>query len=114
MNFQELQQWKQEAQAKSQLRGKRARARVTVGMGTCGIKAGAGAVLAAIKEELHRLGMAEVVVAHVGCKGLCTKEPLVEVSLPDHPAVIYGDVTPATGREIVRRHLQGGQALEIK
>jgi len=114
MNFQELQQWKQEAQALSQLRGKRTKARVTVGMGACGVKAGAGAVLAAIKEELHRLGMADVVITHVGCNGLCSQEPIVEVSLPGEPVITYGNVTPAKGRDIVRRHVQKGQAVESR
>lgn len=112
MNFQELQQWKQRAQAQSQLRGRQTKTRVTVGLGTCGIKVGAGAVLAAIKDELNRIGMTDVVVTHVGCNGLCAQEPLVEVSLPGQPIVTYGRVTPAGGRDIVRRHVEAGQAIE--
>lgn len=111
MNIQELQQWKQQAQAQSQLRGRQTKVRVTVGMGTCGIKAGAGAVLAAVKDELDKLGMAEVVVTHVGCNGLCSQEPLVEVCLPGRSAITYGRVTPAGGRDIVRRHVEAGQAI---
>lgn len=106
MNFQELQQWKQKVQADSQLRGRQTRARVTVGMGTCGIKAGAGAVLAAIKDELDKLGKADIFVTHVGCRGLCSKEPMVEVSFPEKPVITYSGVTPAQGRDIVRQHLQ--------
>lgn len=112
MNLQELQQWKQQAQADSQLRGKQERPRISVGMGTCGIKAGAGAVLAVIKEELHKLGMADVVVTHVGCNGLCSREPLVTVSLPGQPVVTYGSVSSLRGRDIVRRHVQGGREIE--
>lgn len=106
MNLQELQQWKGRAQAQSQLRGVKTKARVTVGMGTCGMKAGAGDVLTAIRDELHKLGTKDVVVAHVGCKGLCSQEPMVEVCLPGQPALIYRRVTPAGGRNIVRRHIQ--------
>lgn len=103
MNLQELQQWRLQAQAQSQLRGKMTKARVTVGMGTCGIKAGAGDVLAAVKDELNKLGVTGVVVTHVGCKGLCSQEPMVQVNLPGQPVITYSKVTPDGGRDIIHR-----------
>ncbi len=80
-------------------------------MGTCGIAAGAREVLSALLEELAQRGLENVTVTQTGCKGLCDREPMVEVELPDAPPVTYGGVTPAVMRRILADHIVNGQPV---
>lgn len=78
---------------------------IVIGMGTCGIAAGARETLAAIMEELKRLETLNVVITQTGCVGLCDKEPLVDIILPGEPRVTYGKVDDARAREIIAEHV---------
>ncbi|HDQ13699.1 MAG TPA: (2Fe-2S) ferredoxin domain-containing protein [Sediminispirochaeta sp.] len=80
---------------------------IIVGMGTCGIAAGAKETLNAFIEELDENELKTVKVTQTGCMGLCYVEPTVEVVMPDMPDVIYGKVDPETAQKIVRKHIMG-------
>lgn len=88
-----------------------ARATIYVGMGTCGIAAGARATLNAIVQELARLGL-EADVESVGCIGICVKEPLMDIQLPGGPRVSYGNVTPDMAPHILQEHLVKGTPVK--
>lgn len=79
---------------------------VIVGMGTCGIAAGAKLAFDAIVKAVdeHKI-TANVVIRQTGCMGLCHVEPTVEVLVPGMPATIYGKVDAAIAADIVRKHL---------
>ncbi|MDR0495084.1 MAG: (2Fe-2S) ferredoxin domain-containing protein [Treponema sp.] len=85
---------------------------VIVGMGTCGIAAGAKQTLDAFITGLdeHKL-VDSVIVRQTGCMGLCHSEPTVEVIAPGMPAVIYGRVDAATSKEIIQKHIIGKELL---
>jgi NADP-reducing hydrogenase subunit HndB len=85
---------------------------VIVGMGTCGIAAGAKETFAAILDALEQRGMATVLVRQTGCMGLCHSEPTVEVIVPGMPTVIYGNVNAKIGRQIVEEHVVGRKLLD--
>ena len=77
-----------------------------VGMGTCGIAAGAKQTFDAIVAALEKHKLAnKVVVRQTGCMGLCYVEPTVEVIMPDMPPVIYGKMTSDVVEELVVKHL---------
>ncbi len=78
---------------------------IIVGMGTCGIAAGAKETLNAFIEELEEQDLKTVRVTQTGCMGLCYVEPTVEVVMPDMPDVIYGNVDPEIARKIIRKHI---------
>jgi NADP-reducing hydrogenase subunit HndB len=78
---------------------------IVVGMGTCGIAAGARATLSAILDELAKRELGHVELTQTGCIGMCDQEPLVEVSLPGTRPVTYGRVDPARARQIVVSHI---------
>ena len=78
---------------------------IIVGMGTCGIAAGAKETLEAFIQELEEQELSSVRVTQTGCMGLCYVEPTVEVIMPDMPDVIYGKVDPEIARKIVRKHV---------
>jgi NADP-reducing hydrogenase subunit HndB len=86
---------------------------VVVGMGTCGIAAGAKITLDAFIKALddHKL-VDSVLVRQTGCMGLCHSEPTVEVLVPGMPAVIYGKVDAAVAKDIVTKHLIGKELLD--
>jgi (2Fe-2S) ferredoxin len=64
---------------------------IFVGMGTCGLGAGAGKTIAAVRAYLaeHKV---DADIVEVGCIGLCTAEPIVEVQLPGRTRLSYGSV----------------------
>ena len=66
--------------------------RILVGMATCGRAAGALDVLDAIEKELERLGI-DAIITEVGCIGLCSSEPLVDVALPGFNRLSFEKVT---------------------
>lgn len=82
-------------------------AEVIIGMGTCGIAAGAKGVFDAILDELEKANIQNVTIRQTGCMGLCFSEPTVEVISEDMPHVVYGNVDDQTARRIVREHLEG-------
>lgn len=87
---------------------------VIVGMGTCGIAAGAKDTFATLVDTLSEKGLTNVLVRQTGCMGLCHSEPTVEVVVPDMPSVIYGHVDAATAKEIVERHIVGHALIDAK
>ena len=87
---------------------------VIVGMGTCGIAAGAKDTFTALVDTLAEKGITNVLIRQTGCMGLCHAEPIVEVVAPDMPTVIYGHVDAATAKEIVEKHILGKQLIEGK
>jgi len=79
---------------------------IIVGMGTCGIAAGAKATLDTFVKELDEKGMGgDVIIRQTGCMGLCQNEPTVEIVMSGMPTIIYGRVDAKTAKEIVEKHL---------
>ena len=78
---------------------------VIVGMGTCGIAAGAKTAFDVVVEELEKAGLQNVAIRQTGCMGLCHSEPTVEVVVPGMPTVVYGKVDAETARKIVNQHI---------
>jgi NADP-reducing hydrogenase subunit HndB len=64
-----------------------------VGLGTCGISAGAKDTFKALLKEINEQKIKNVKVVGVGCMGQCTSEPIVEVRKPDHEPLLYGPIT---------------------
>jgi NADP-reducing hydrogenase subunit HndB len=86
---------------------------VVVGMGTCGIAAGAKITLDAFIQALDENNLVDsVMVRQTGCMGLCHSEPTVEVIVPGMPRVIYGKVDGDTAKEIVKKHLVRHELLD--
>jgi len=104
----ELKKLKEQHEEAIRLREADQRAKVIVGMGTCGIAAGAREVLSAILDELGKRKLTDVVVTQTGCIGLCIEEPLVDVIVPGKPKVTYGKVDANKARQIVAQHIVNG------
>ncbi len=76
-----------------------------VGMGTCGIAAGAEKTLKALKAELEKQEVSNYEIKKVGCMGLCYCEPNVEVIVPGMPKALYGNVDEEVAKKIVIKHV---------
>jgi len=86
-------------------------ATITVGMGTCGISAGAREVVRAIQAELDAKEI-EAQVRAVGCIGMCHMEPLVDIQQGDGPRFTYAKVTPKKVKRIIEEHVMQGQVVD--
>lgn len=84
--------------------------RIIVGMGTCGIAAGARETMHAIMEELEKRGI-EANVETVGCVGQCIKEPLVDIEQAGKPRITYGNVLPDMIPRLIDEHLKNGRVV---
>ena len=65
---------------------------IIVGTGTCGNASGAQATIAEFKKIVDEKGLKDVKIRSVGCMGLCSYEPVVEIVAPGMEKVIYGGV----------------------
>jgi (2Fe-2S) ferredoxin len=110
MTLQELEQIKLRISKEHGIGKDKAKPRVTVGMGSCGIKAGAAGVLEVLKQETGESG--ETVVTHVGCIGLCSYEPIVEVAIPGQPVATYFHMTPEKAKKVAESHLRDGKPIQ--
>ncbi len=100
------------AEAQEEIAGRRQRrTTIYVGMGTCGIAAGARDTLNAIRQELARHGI-EADVESVGCIGICVKEPLVDIQLPGRPRISYGNITPERVPQLIEEHVLKGSPVK--
>jgi len=83
---------------------------IWIGAATCGLAAGAGEVIDAVRDELVRLGLTANIVP-VGCMGPCYLEPLLDIEKPGSPRISYGQVTPELAGEIVKAYLVDNNPL---
>ncbi len=86
-------------------------ARIAIGMGTCGIAAGARETMEAIRAELER-HQVDAEIASVGCIGMCAREPLVDIQLAGGSHVLYANVLPEMAGRLVEEHLLRGQPVK--
>jgi NADP-reducing hydrogenase subunit HndB len=84
---------------------------ITVGMGTCGIAAGAREVMHALLAELDKRGI-NAHVTTVGCIGMCSKEPLVDIQQGNEPRVTYGNVDPTMVPRLIEEHVVQGRVVD--
>jgi NADH:ubiquinone oxidoreductase subunit F (NADH-binding)/Pyruvate/2-oxoacid:ferredoxin oxidoreductase delta subunit/(2Fe-2S) ferredoxin len=79
---------------------------IFVGTGTCGLGAGAAATLAAINKYLSDKEI-DAATVEVGCIGLCSAEPVVEVQLPGRNRLLFEQVTEKKVEKLLDAVLSG-------
>jgi NADP-reducing hydrogenase subunit HndB len=109
-SIEELRKLREETQKGLKIRGDTG-TKVIVGMGTCGIAAGARETMHAILAELESRQIDAHVVT-VGCIGMCSKEPLVDIEQAGHPRVTYCNVHPDMVSRLIEDHLVNGQVVQ--
>ena len=93
------------------LREGEGRMRIMVHMGTCGIAAGARTVMKTLLDEIEANDVKDVLVTASSCAGLCSREPMITVEVPDQPPVKYVDLTSDKVKEIFSKHIIGGEIV---
>jgi (2Fe-2S) ferredoxin len=111
-SIEDLAKVKKETLEEIGLRDSSGSAKVVIGMGTCGIAAGARETMLALIDELKKRQQTNVTISETGCVGLCVKEPIVEIQVPGGEKVVYGNVTPARARQLVAAHVVNHQPVE--
>ena len=87
------------------------RPKIIIGMGTCGLGAGARVVLESIEKELKKQKHA-VDVVRTGCIGMCSHEVLVDVIMPGYSRVTYAKVKPDIVPQIMEEHVGKGNVVK--
>jgi NADP-reducing hydrogenase subunit HndB len=87
------------------LRQGKARAKITIHMGTCGIAAGARDILTALMAEIDEKHLKDFIVTTSGCAGLCSREPMATVEMKGKAPVKYVELTPKKIVEILKQHV---------
>lgn len=88
----------------------RAKTRIIIGMGTCGIAAGAEEILSTAKNEIKKQNLSNIELDQTGCIGLCAEEPLMEIRM-DEKRYIYGNVDQEKAAEIIKQHIVNGNVI---
>ncbi|KXS47737.1 MAG: NADH-quinone oxidoreductase subunit F, partial [Halanaerobium sp. T82-1] len=78
--------------------------RIIIGMGTCGIAAGAEEILKTAQKEIKKLNLKDIEISITGCLGICAEEPIMEIRT-NNERYIYGNLNPEKTREILKTHL---------
>ncbi len=77
--------------------------KVIVGLGSCGIAAGANKVYAKI-EALKKAENLDIELKKTSCVGMCYREPLVEI-IDESGSYLYGEVNEEKIIEIIEKHI---------
>ncbi|MFP3895458.1 MAG: (2Fe-2S) ferredoxin domain-containing protein [Anaerolineales bacterium] len=109
-SLEDLRALRAEVQEEMTVRGE-TEAVITVGMGTCGIAAGARETMRAILRELEARDI-DAHVKTVGCIGMCANEPLVDIKQGDEPRITYGNLTAEKVPQLIEEHLIQGNVVE--
>jgi len=108
----DLKRLREEALEKRKMKTAEGKAHIIVGMGTCGIAAGARETMKAILNYIETENLSGIVVTQTGCIGQCEKEPIVQVAIGDQPKVTYGKVNAEAARRIMKEHVEAGHVLQ--
>jgi NADP-reducing hydrogenase subunit HndB len=111
MSIEDLKRIREEGQRNLTLRSGKARARITMHMGTCGISAGAREVMGALLKEIEQLNLTDIIVTTSGCAGLCSREPMATVELVGQAPVKYVDLKSDRILRILNEHVLGGRIV---
>ena len=108
----DLKKIREEALAKRKVAETSGASQVIVGMGTCGIAAGARETMKAVLDYIEEKNLPNIVVKQTGCIGLCEQEPILQVVISENEKVTYGKVSPAVARKIMSEHIEKGKLVE--
>ena len=77
---------------------------IWIGAATCGLAAGAGEVMDAVRSALEAQQIPATIIP-VGCIGPCFLEPLLDIEKPGTPRISYAGLTPEKAVEVVLAYL---------
>lgn len=84
--------------------------KVIVGLGSCGIAAGANKTYDKLKDLLKE-GSYDFKLKKTSCIGMCYREPLVEV-IDQNGSYLYGDIDEKRAEEIIQSHVSKNKPIK--
>jgi len=111
LNLSDLEKLRSDLKSERLVREGQARAQIIVHMGTCGIAAGARKIMTALLSEIEKRKVRDLLVSTSGCAGLCSREPMATVQLPQQPPVKYVDLTEEKIVRILDEHILQGTVV---
>lgn len=110
-SLEELRELRAELEKEISARNSEGKPKIIIGMGTCGIAAGARDILQAVAGEVRKRNL-DVTTTQTGCIGMCEQEPLIDVQLPGQDRITYGRVTARDVERIIVEHVINGHVVE--
>jgi NADH:ubiquinone oxidoreductase subunit F (NADH-binding)/(2Fe-2S) ferredoxin len=86
--------------------------KISVGMASCGLAAGAGKVFEKLQQSIERNKL-DVVLSPSGCLGFCRMEPLVTVLKPGRPKMVYSNISAEKVDEFLTSVLNGDESPHV-
>lgn len=74
---------------------------ILIGMATCGIAAGARDTFNEFLVVLEEKNLKNVRLVSVGCLGMCSMEPTIQISAPGREPILYGKITKDKVLEVI-------------
>lgn len=108
----DLKRIREEALKKQEMKSAAGQKQIIVGMGTCGIAAGARDTMKAILEKIEKEELSGIIVTQTGCIGVCELEPIVQVQIGEEPKITYGKVNKDVATRIVNEHVLAGNIVK--
>ncbi|UCF91206.1 MAG: (2Fe-2S) ferredoxin domain-containing protein [Desulfobacterales bacterium] len=109
LTIDELKRIKEKTLKETALRHGKTTIKITVHMGTCGIAAGARAVMSALMEEMAAADRQDIRVMNSGCMGMCSSEPNVTVEKEGEEPIVYQHMDSNKMRQVFKRHVLLGE-----
>lgn len=111
-NLEELKLMREKVNKDLQLRTGKYRIKIVVGMGTCGIAAGARETMNEFLNLIEKSEKTNIVVTASGCFGFCAQEPMIHVLVEEKKPVAYRNVDKEAAQEIFNSHILNGKIVE--
>lgn len=111
-SLEDLKKIREEALAKRKVTETSGATQVIVGMGTCGIAAGARETMKAVLEYIEDKNLPNIIVTQTGCIGLCEQEPILQVVSGQQQKITYGKVSADVAMKIMNEHVENGEVVE--
>ena len=110
-SLEDLKKIKEEALAKRKITATSGATQVIVGMGTCGIAAGARETMKAVLDYIEEKNLPNIIVTQTGCIGLCEQEPILQVVSGEQEKITYGKVNAEVARRVMEEHIVDGHII---
>ena len=109
LTIEDLKKIKEKTAKETSVRNGKAKVKITVHMGTCGIAAGAREVMGALMEEMAQTDRDDIRVVNSGCMGMCSSEPNVTVEIEAAEPIVYQHMDANKMRQVFKRHILLGE-----
>lgn len=111
-NLEELKVMREKVQKDSSLKSGKYRIKIVIGMGTCGIAAGAKETMDEFSDLIQKSKRNDIVVTASGCYGFCSQEPMIHIYVEDQIPVTYRNVDVEAARIIFDEHVLNNKVVE--